>query len=175
MRKSHVCFGLLLPFGLAVSPLLAQSNAPAILPTPRPHATGHAAHTVVTAGSIAWQDAPPNLPPGARVAVIQGDPTRVEPFVIRLKVPDGYKIPAHWHPKAENLTVLQGTFYLGTGDKLDESKGSPLEAGDFSMMPARMHHFAWCKGETIVQAHGMGPFQLIYVEPKDDPSKTAKK
>ncbi|HEY7528475.1 MAG TPA: cupin domain-containing protein, partial [Candidatus Deferrimicrobiaceae bacterium] len=91
-----------------------------------------------------------------------------------LKIPDGYKIPAHWHPKAENLTVIQGVFYLGTGDRLDPSKGTPLKAGDFSMMPGGMHHFAWSRGETVVQAHGMGPFQMNYVDPKDDPSKGAK-
>jgi hypothetical protein len=109
------------------------------------------------------------------MAVLQGDPDKTGPFTLRLKVQDGYKVAPHWHPISENLTVISGSFNLGTGDELDQTKTTALSAGAFATMPAKMHHFAWAKGETEVQVHGAGPFKLIYVNPKDDPTHTAKK
>ncbi|MDQ6894207.1 MAG: cupin domain-containing protein [Acidobacteriota bacterium] len=131
-------------------------------------------HVVMSEGDIKWGDAPPNLPAGAKMAVLQGDPGKAGMYTIRLKAPDGYKVAAHWHPTAEHLTVISGTFNLGTGDKLDDAKATPMAAGAFASMPARMHHYAWCKGETEVQVSGMGPFRLIYVDPADDPTKAKK-
>jgi hypothetical protein len=174
MRRALLATSCLAVSVFAASAARAQSKGPGIVPTPR-SAAGHPTHKFVKGADIAWQDAPPNLPRGAKIAVLEGDPSKIGSYVMRLKIPDGYKIAAHWHPKTENLTVIQGTFYLGTGDKLDPSKGTPLKAGDFSTMPGGMHHYAWSQGETIVQAHGMGPFQMNYVDPTDDPSKPAKK
>jgi len=128
-------------------------------------------HKVTVPGDIQWGDAPPNLPAGAKMAVLAGDPGKAGLYTIRLKTPDGYKVAAHWHPAAENLTVISGEFHLGVGDKLDESQAKTMTAGSFGLMPARMHHYAWTKGETEVQVYGMGPFKLIYVNPADDPSK----
>ena len=128
-------------------------------------------HKVVMQSDIQWGDAPPSLPPGAKMAVLSGDPGKAGAYTLRLKAPDGYKVASHWHPTDENLTIISGEFHLGTGDKLDESKSDAMKTGAFGMMPARMHHYAWTKGETEVQVHGMGPFKLIYVNPADDPSK----
>ena len=105
------------------------------------------------------------------MAVLAGDPGKPGAYTIRLKAPDGFKVAAHWHPADENLTVISGEFNLGTGDKLDESKADSMKPGAFALMPARMHHYAWCKGETEVQVYGNGPFKLIYVNAADDPSK----
>jgi uncharacterized protein DUF4437 len=132
------------------------------------------AHVIMSEADIKWGDPPPVFPAGAKMAVLQGDPGKAGVFTIRLKAPDGYKVAAHWHPTAENLTVISGTFNLGTGDKLDETKTTAMSAGAFGSMPAKMHHFAWTKGETEVQVSGMGPFKLIYVNPADDPSKAKK-
>jgi len=132
------------------------------------------AHVILNAGDIQWVDAPPSLPPGAKMAVLDGDPGKAGLFILRLKIPDGYKVAAHWHPNAENVTVLSGTFYLGTGDKLDESKGTAMSAGAFARMPGRMHHFAWTKGSTELQVSGMGPFAITYVNSADDPRKAKK-
>ena len=131
-------------------------------------------HVIMNPADMKWGDAPPVFPPGAKMAVLQGDPSKPGLFTIRLKVPDGYKVAAHWHPTIEHLTVVSGTFYLGTGDKLDETKATAMGPGAFAMMPAKMRHYAWMKGETEVQVYGMGPFQLIYVNPADDPSKAKK-
>ena len=129
------------------------------------------AHKVFAPGDIQWGDAPPVLPAGAKMAVLAGDPGKAGLYTFRLKVPDGYKVAAHWHPMLENLTVISGEFHLGVGDKFDESQAQTMTAGSFGTMPARMHHYAWAKGETEVQLHGMGPFKLVYVNPADDPSK----
>ena len=128
-------------------------------------------HVVMAEGDIKWGDAPPTFPAGAKMAVLQGDPGKAGMYTIRIKAPDGFKVAAHWHPMDEHLTVISGVFNLGTGDKLDEAKTTAMAAGAFGSMPAKMHHYAWCKGETEVQVWGMGPFQITYVDPADDPSK----
>jgi hypothetical protein len=135
---------------------------------------GHGAdagHVVVRADDIKWGPAPPSLPPGAQAAIIMGDPSKSGPYVLRAKFPDGYKVPPHWHPTDENVTVLHGTFMAGKGDKFGADASTALPAGSFVCMPKGMHHFAWAKGETIIQVHGMGPFEITYVNPSDDPRK----
>jgi anti-sigma factor ChrR (cupin superfamily) len=127
---------------------------------------------VVTADGVKWGAAPPGLPKGAQFAVIAGDPSKDGPYVVRLKMPANYRIPAHNHPTAENVTVLSGKFHLGMGDKLDEAKGQELTAGGFAEAPPKMNHFAWTTAETVVQVHGQGPFSITYVNASDDPSKS---
>jgi quercetin dioxygenase-like cupin family protein len=118
---------------------------------------------------LTWTDGPASLPPGAKVAVLEGDPTRPGPFVMRIKLPDGYKIPPHTHPKPERLTVVSGSFHLGMGDKFDPKHAVPLPAGAYGTWPTGMKHFVWVEGETIVQLHGDGPWAIEYVNPTDDP------
>jgi quercetin dioxygenase-like cupin family protein len=88
---------------------------------------------------------------------------------MRLKLPANYRIPAHWHPADEHVTVISGTFNMGTGDVLDTTTGKTLPAGSFALMPAQMHHFAWTSEETVLQLHGVGPWQIHYINPADDP------
>jgi anti-sigma factor ChrR (cupin superfamily) len=123
----------------------------------------------VNASQIEWAPAPAFVPEGAQVAVLSGDPSKDGPYVVRLKLPAGYKIPAHSHPTAEMVTVISGDFHLGMGDKLDEAKGMLLTAGGYAEAPPRMNHFAWVTSPTIVQVHGQGPFAITYVNPADDP------
>jgi len=120
---------------------------------------------------LKWAPAPNILPKGATFTVISGDPMKDEPYVVRLKMPAGYKIPAHNHPTSEYVTVLSGKLHLGLGDKLDLKKGVTLSAGGFAEAPAQTNHFAWASAPTIVQVHGQGPFAFNYVDPADDPSK----
>jgi ketosteroid isomerase-like protein len=130
-----------------------------------------AEHVAVAPAAIKWGDGPPSLPPGAKMAVITGDPSKAEPFVLRAQVPAGYKVPPHWHPTTENLTVLSGTVALGMGDTFDESKMESLPNGGYATVPAQMHHFFMAKTASTFQVHGMGPFAITYVNPADDPSK----
>jgi len=120
---------------------------------------------------LKWQDGPPSLPPGAKMAVLEGDPAKPGSFVFRVKVPDGYKIPLHTHPKPERVTVLSGEFHLGMGDTFDPTKGKTLPVGTYGTWPAGMKHYVWVKGETVVQFHGDGPWVIEYVNPADDPRK----
>lgn len=118
---------------------------------------------------IKWQEGPPSLPKGALMAILEGDPAKEGPFVFRVKLPDGYRIPPHTHPKTERITVLSGKFHIGMGDKFDEKTGNTMTVGTYGYWPAGMSHFVWTKGETILQFHGRGPWSIQYVNPKDDP------
>ncbi len=132
----------------------------------------NAVHIATTAEELKWGPAPPGLPPGAAMSVVSGDPSKAGgSFTIRAKFPDGYKVPPHWHPTDENVTVIQGTLNIGIGDKFDESAAKQLPAGSYALMPKNMRHFAFASGETIVQIHGTGPFAITYVNPADDPRR----
>jgi quercetin dioxygenase-like cupin family protein len=131
-----------------------------------------AAHAVVVLpDQVTWGPAPPVLPAGAKAAVLEGDPKQVGPFTMRVSFPDGYRIPPHFHSAHERVTVIQGTFRLGMGDKFDESALTSLPAGSYVSMKPGTHHFGQAKGETIVQINGIGPWKLTYVNPADDPRK----
>lgn len=118
-----------------------------------------------------WGPAPPTLPPGAQVSVLLGDPGKPGAFVLRLMVPGGYRIAPHWHSQDEALTVISGTLYLGMGDKYDPGTARGLAAGGFHYLPARAHHYAFAKKPTVVQINGNGPFDIVYINPADDPQK----
>ncbi len=127
-------------------------------------------HATMQADDLKWS-APAAYAKGAQLAVVRGDPTKEGMYVVRLKVPAGYKIASHTHPNDENVTVLSGTFGVGTGDKLDESKGMQIKAGGYSFVMKGMSHYAWFSEETVLQLHGMGPQGITYVNPADDPRK----
>lgn len=127
--------------------------------------------TIHTPDKIQWQDGPPSLPPGAKFAVLEGDPAKEGFFTMRVRMPDGYKVPPHTHPKIEHATVIQGTLNFGMGPKFDEKATKAMPVGTFGYWPAGMQHFAWVKGETILQLHGIGPWGIQYVNPDDDPRK----
>lgn len=165
MRKSFLVLLLIGSLGVAQT---ARHKAAAKGQSTK--AGAHAA-TITTPDSIKWGDAPPVLNPGAQLAVLAGNPNGAGLYVVRLKMPDGYKIMPHWHPTQENVTVVSGEFHVAMGDKFEEAGMQALPAGSFAPVPPRAHHYAVAKGETVVQVHGMGPFKLIYVNPSDDPSK----
>jgi hypothetical protein len=122
-----------------------------------------------------WTDAPADLPKGAKITVLYGDPTKAGPFTMRLKAPSGYKIMPHWHSNDENLTVIAGKLMLHMGDTMKEKPHS-LAVGGFHFLPAKMHHAAETKGETIVQITGEGPFDIQYINAADNPNpKSARK
>ena len=112
---------------------------------------------------------PPFLPPGAQVAVLEGNPSGTGDYTIRAKMPNGYVIPPHFHPKRENVTVISGTLKFGMGDKFEESKMKPYAAGSFAYMDPSMHHYVKAQGETIVQVHGAAPLDFTYINKSDDP------
>jgi hypothetical protein len=122
---------------------------------------------------IQWGPAPPIFPPGAQFAVVQGDPSVAgQIFTVRLRFPNGYILPPHRHPTDEHITVLRGTFLLGFGEDFSRHALKPFPADGFVTAQANMAHFASARGVTEVQVHAIGPFQLTYVHPEDDPTKT---
>jgi quercetin dioxygenase-like cupin family protein len=124
---------------------------------------------IFRSNDLEWRDGPNSLPPGAKLALLEGDPTKDGSFVMRLRLPDGYRIPPHTHTKTERLTVISGTFNIGMGDTFDTDAGREMAAGSFGHWAAGMKHFVWAKGETVVQLHGIGPWSIQYVNPADDP------
>jgi quercetin dioxygenase-like cupin family protein len=142
-----------------------------ILGTATQTKAAEAHHTVVSADAIKWGPAPPSLPPGAQAAVLLGSPAKEGPFVIRLKFPAGYVVPPHRHSKDEFVTVISGKFVAAHGEKVDRASLKFLTAGSFIHLPAGMPHYAVAEVESIVQLNGVGPFDVIYVDPKDDPRK----
>ena len=92
-------------------------------------------------------------------------------YTVRIKMPAGYKIAPHWHPKRENVTVISGILKVGMGDTFDTSKMGDFPAGSFAYMEPDMHHYVMASGETVVQVHGQSPAVFNYVNLADDPSK----
>ena len=133
---------------------------------------GHG-HTVALPDSLKWVELAPL--PGTSMAVVQGDPGKEGLFVYRLRMPAGYRIPPHLHKASENVTVLSGVFFIGLGEKFDQGKGQQLPSGGFASIPPNHPHYAWAGGvETVVQVHGMGPTDLRFVNPEDDPRNKKK-
>ncbi|MEO5898436.1 MAG: cupin domain-containing protein [Vicinamibacterales bacterium] len=145
-----------------------QAEKKQTLPPPTTSATKH---TMVTPDQVKFGPAPPGLPAGGQMAVIDGDPGKPALFTARLKMPDGYKIPPHWHPTDEHVTVLSGTLKAGSGAQWDDASMHPLPAGSYANMRRKQNHYVTAQGETVVQITAMGPFEITYVNAQDDPRK----
>ena len=129
-----------------------------------------AAHGLTTPASLKWADVP-SLPPGAKIAVIEGPMNQAVPFTVRLKFPANYRIPPHTHPAVERVTVLSGTFHMGMGAKFDARASQAVEPGGIMIMHPGTAHYAWTEVETVVQLHGTGPWGVTYLNPAEDPRK----
>jgi len=127
-------------------------------------------HKMVMPADLKWGDVP-SLPAGAKIAMIEGPMNQAVPFTVRLKFPANYRIPPHFHPAVERVTVLSGIFNMGLGEKFDHQKTHPMTPGGFGMMQPGTAHFAWTDTETEIQLHGTGPWGITYINPADDPRK----
>ena len=138
ITRRAVCLGsVALGLIMTVAPGVAQST-----------------HVLVPADKVQWGPAPPHLPAGAQISVLEGNPSEKGAVTLRLKFPANYAIPPHWHSMTERVTVLSGALHVGMGDKLDRQASQTLESGGFVSLPARMHHFAWTAEPTVVQIDG---------------------
>jgi quercetin dioxygenase-like cupin family protein len=126
---------------------------------------------MMTPAEVSWGEASPAFPPGMKMAVIYGDPAKPAQYVLRGKMPAGYKIPPHFHSKDELVTVISGVAQMGMGDKVDPKEAKQLPQGSFTMLPAREHHYLVAKTALVVEVTGMGPFDIVYINPDDDPRK----
>jgi len=128
------------------------------------------AQNAFTPDQVKWGPAPPFIPSGAQHAVLEGNPMADSgDFTIRLKLPDGYKIPPHTHPTRENVTVISGTLKVGMGDTFDAGKMMSFGTGSFAYLDPSMHHYAAASGATIIQIHGQSPVKFNWINPADDP------
>jgi quercetin dioxygenase-like cupin family protein len=164
VKKILAC---LISLAFACGTVLAQEAS-----QPAPEATAPA-HAFVNAADIKWGAPPPVFEKGMSFAVISGDPGKPGPYVVRAKIPAGYRVAPHWHPTDENITVISGTFALGMGEKFDKAAMTKISAGGYALLPAEMRHFAMATTAATIQIHGVGPFALTYVNPADDPSTRA--
>src|SRR5260221_8533264 len=121
------------------------------------------------ATNLEWKEGPPSLPKGAKMAILEGDPTQPGVFTMRLRFPDGFQVFPHWHTQTEHATVIKGTLHLGMGDRFDRSSTTALATGSVCDLPPGTNPFAWAEGETILQLHGQGPSTITYVDAGDDP------
>ncbi len=131
--------------------------------------TNQTEHQLFSPSEVPWKKGPPSLPAGAEFALLEGEPSKEGPFVMRLRFPDGYRVPPHTHPKTERVTVISGTLQIAMGDQLERSEAHALPAGAFGFWEAGMKHTAWAEGETILELHGIGPWVINYLNPADDP------
>jgi quercetin dioxygenase-like cupin family protein len=146
--------------GIAVTVISASVGQARQSPQPH-HPAGADGHTVIGPNAMNWSPAGPGL----SVAVLSGAPEKEGmPFVIRLKLANGTRVPPHWHPVDEHLTVVSGTFYMGVGERFDDAGATALTAGTYAMMPKDVRHFGWTGVDTVVQIHGVGPFKTYFVE-----------
>lgn len=162
MRYSLLFVATILPLGS----LVAQASQPASAQTRQAH--------VATPDQLSWGPAPAILPAGARLAVLDGDPTKAGPFTMRLAMPAGYRIPPHFHQVDEHVTVISGAFQVGMGETFDEGKLTTLLPGAFGVIPPGMRHFARAGKATVIQLHGVGPWGLTYVNPADGPNSASR-
>ncbi|WP_342167143.1 cupin domain-containing protein [Methylobacterium sp. SD21] len=135
----------------------------------------HAAITLPDATSTTYQPGPTDLPKGTQISMLSGDPSKPGPFALRVKFPANTVIAPHTHSEAETLTILSGSIYHEHGTTIDKAKGKELRAGGFVFLPKDMPHSLWTTEQPVeLQVNGSGPFGLNYINPADDPSKSAQ-
>ena len=124
---------------------------------------------IVRADSLSWADL--GLIPGVKIAVLHGNPQDTGTYTLRLRFPAGTRMPAHWHPKVEYATLISGALRLGMGEREDSATTMLVEPGTFLVAPARMAHYGRAREETVIQLSGPGPYEVVFVDPADDPRK----
>jgi hypothetical protein len=125
-------------------------------------------HMMINGGNLDWQPIA-SMAPGAKIAILEGDLSKAEPFTFRLKMPANYRVAPHIHPAYERVTVLKGTFYFAHGRTYDRDKAMPLPVGGFAVMAPGDPMYGYTTEETIIQLHGTGPWGIEYLDPADDP------
>ena len=163
MKPRMLSFAVLLSIPFV---LHAGQEAPTAATQPGMPAQTERAHVVLQEADLKWGEAPPAFERGAQFAVLSGDPGKPGLFVIRIRMPPGFRVANHWHPSDEHVTLLDGDASLQMNDG---AQSKDLSSGAYVLLPARMHHAVSTKQGATVQVMAMGPFELNYVDPKDDP------
>jgi quercetin dioxygenase-like cupin family protein len=162
----HINMAIAAALGLSLVSAISAQKPP--LPY---HGQGH---IMVRPTQLEWKPVP-SMAPGATMALIEGDLSSERPFTFRLRLPDGYRIAPHTHPAYERVTVLSGTFHFAHGERFDRARTQALPPGSFAVMPPGAPMYGYAEGETVIQLHGQGPWAIEYLNPADDPRKSAQK
>jgi len=163
--KLRLAAPLMCLLGFMLGAAIAAAQSPA----------AETSHTALAPDDLKWMPAPPVLPKGVQIAVLSGNPFAEGFSTVRLRIPPHTTFAPHWHPTAESFTVLKGPFYVGMGDKVDNTKAKALPAMGYVSLPATHHHYAYTEGESaIIDLSFYGPFQIHYVNPADNPSKKSQ-
>lgn len=124
-----------------------------------------------TPDQVKFGPPPPSLPPGAELAVLEGNPMGDSgDYTVRIKMPAGYRIAPHTHPNRENVTIISGQLKVGMGDHFDTANMMSFPPGSFAYLDPDMHHYAMADAATTIQIHGQSPLKINYINPADDPS-----
>ena len=132
---------------------------------------GSAVQAKSSHSQLKWMDGPPSLPSGVQMAVVSGNPGKKGMFTIQLKMPADYAVPPHSHPTNEVVKVVSGKLHYGMSGKMNMADAKTLTVGHTVTMKAKMNHWVHAPAPATVQVSGMGPFQITYVDPKDNPEK----
>jgi Cupin domain len=153
---------------------LAPSTMVAMLcvATPMP---GHAEDAMMLVNPDQMKWGPVDVIPGAKSAVLSGDPSKQETFILEVQWPAGSKIGPHWHSNTERVAIVSGTGVVGMGDNLDPQKGMPITPGGYVSLPGKMHHWFVAQSPVVMLITGEGPFDITFINPEDDPRKKPSK
>jgi quercetin dioxygenase-like cupin family protein len=124
----------------------------------------------ITPEAVVWTDGPPTLPPGSKMAVLEGSPRAEGMFTMRVRVPAGSAIPPHWHPRQERVTILSGAVDLGFGAVANKNSVTRYRAGSFYVNPPRVMHYLFFPEATEMQMTGVGPWELFTTDPNAPPA-----
>lgn len=160
MKKSVTCVIAAVAFSMATTAGADMAKLPY-------HGKGH---IMLNASDLEWKDVA-SMAPGAKIAVIEGELSKKNPFTFRLRLPANYRIDPHVHPAYERVTVLSGTLHFAHGEEFDRATTQALKPGGVAIMPPGAPMFGYTKEETIIQLHGNGPWGIEYLNPEDDPRK----
>lgn len=132
---------------------------------------GYVPPVVITPDTLKWGtfDA---FPPGAQAAILYGDPRKSEPFMLRVKIPAHYKIPPNWQTVKIFITILSGSYTIGVGDKFNPKNAKTLPSTGSVVIPANTHLYFWSNTGAVLEVHGIGPWEIHYVNPTDDPRQS---
>ncbi len=173
MKKILLTASALITCAILTVNTAAAQNRPGM--AAKPVAGPPATYKKMLASHVQWETAPNSLPDGAKMAILDGDPTKAGPFTIRLLLPPNYQVMSHTHPATEYLTVIEGEFFVGEGTTMDEKKMTGYPAGSFIVFPAKQAHIATTKNKTtVVQIQGTGPWDVNYADVANDPRKKKK-
>ena len=125
-----------------------------------------------------WKPAPPGMPEGVKIAVVEGNPDKTGTFIIQVKFPKKMEMGMHTHVRREQVVVVKGRIYLGFGDKFKTSKARSIRTGEYFVNAPGASHFVYTKDEEcIVQITGEGPWEISFgdeteeKEPAEHPEK----